>query len=434
MAQLSSDKIKVYPSGYRDASIDVEASRTTEGSVTRANMAPLSSGSYAKLESDNSITLVLGGYIFNIEGGISTITDVVSPQLTDNSIYAYAHTKKITSTTDSISMTMLVSSSDDSTLDANNKFTSLEFVTTQPNTSSYPLQLKVLEKDASGNWVIPDASKLNISASQVGNIANSVPDNNPISKKFDTNELNVANTATIEDLTVTSINLENDTDDNTNTVQFHIGGSEFKHVVDNVTNATKAQQDAKGNNIVSTYLMSDNVNAGTNMKVIRAFDRITGSTSITLDNTYELPKAQSQVLGGVVGSLIFGTIGVLVSGSIVTALDLNEAGLNLSFGNAICFIRSGSFLYTSGELHIPFATKMQSYTSSNPLSTPIAASQVYVVVCHGKTSKVASAYTSVDLKVASADASGFNLVSNRTSSGNEEYVNYIAFGYGESAS
>lgn len=421
MVQLKSTNVKVYPSGYRDAAIDLEASRTTEGSVTRANMAPLSSGSYAKLESDNSITLVLGGYIFNINGGINTITDALIPQATDSVIYAYAHTKSITSTTDNSAMTMLVSSSDDSTLDLGENFTSLEFSTKQPTPSDYPLQLKVLEKDASSNWAIPDASKLNISASQVGNIANSVPDDNPISKKFTTNELDVTSKATIHELDVTSINLKNGTLDGTDTVQFHIGDSEFKHVVNNVSNATKALQDSNGNNIVPTYLMSSNVNAGTNMKVTRKFDGSTGSQTLTLDNTYSLPKAGSNTLGGVVGSLMSGK---------VTSQGLTEAGLNLSFGKSICFIRSGSFLYKSGELNVTFTTKMQSYISEYPLSTPTSASQVYVVVCHGKTSEVSSAYTSVDLKVVSSNASGFTLTSNRPSSGNEEYVNYMAFGYG----
>ena len=64
------------------------------------------------------------------------------------------------------------------------------------------------------------------------------------------------NTAVISDLTATKINLTKTGKDNSSTVSFKIGNSEFSQVINNVSNATSAErayQDSDGNLLISSY-------------------------------------------------------------------------------------------------------------------------------------------------------------------------------------
>ena len=184
---LNSNQISVYPSGYRSASVDLEASRTTEGSVRKALLAPLTQKSFAKFEEDNSMTLVLGGYVFNIsQEGISALETTFSSAI---NIYAYIDVQPIATMVDDIesSLKMLVNvETQTSVLDESNLFKGIKFTDTLPNTTTYPNQLNILKKIGT-IWSIPLSSKLVIDANKIFNIGNTAP----ISQDFYTDNLQV---------------------------------------------------------------------------------------------------------------------------------------------------------------------------------------------------------------------------------------------------
>lgn len=178
---LNSNQISVYPSGYRSASVDLEASRTTEGSVRKALLAPLTQKSFAKFEEDNSMTLVLGGYVFNIsQEGISVLETTFSSAYY---IYAYIDVQPIATMVDDIesSLKMLVNvETQTSVLDESNLFKGIKFTDTLPNTTTYPNQLKILVK-TNTSWVIPAQSQFVISTDHIY----SAGYNYPISDSFE---------------------------------------------------------------------------------------------------------------------------------------------------------------------------------------------------------------------------------------------------------
>ena len=181
---LSSDLISVYPSGFRSASIDLEASRTTEASVVKSLVAPLNRKSYAKIEDDDSMTIVLGGYVFHLNDGVETL---ISEFDDPTNIYAYIKLSEF-GEQDVLHnrLNMLVNVEANHALDVldeDGKFKGIGFSNTQPSTSSYPIQLKVLTL-VDDEWQIPLESKLIYSSSQVSNAGLSVP----ISQSFTTSE------------------------------------------------------------------------------------------------------------------------------------------------------------------------------------------------------------------------------------------------------
>lgn len=158
---LNSNYVKVYPSGYRSSDIDFNATRTTEESVTRALKAPLGKSSFVKLEENNLLTIVINGYIFNVDDGITRITNLFSSLLPNptkgTKIYAHIVTQDIDNS--SIRLMMLVNSEDETqpnVLDKDNEFKGLAFTLedTQHN------DLIILEYDST--WTIPEESKLNL--------------------------------------------------------------------------------------------------------------------------------------------------------------------------------------------------------------------------------------------------------------------------------
>lgn len=158
---LNSNYVKVYPSGYRSSDIDFNATRTTEESVTRALKAPLGKSSFVKLEENNSLTIVINGYIFNVDDGITRITNLFSSLLPNptkgTNIYAHIVTQDIDNS--SIRLMMLVNSEDETqpnVLDKDNEFKGLAFTLEDTQHDD----LIILEYDST--WTIPEESKLNL--------------------------------------------------------------------------------------------------------------------------------------------------------------------------------------------------------------------------------------------------------------------------------
>lgn len=181
---LESSQVKVYPSAFRSPDIDLEASRFTEGSITKLVKTPLSKESFIKMNDDGSMTLVLGGYVFTIIDPIDNISSLFNNQPAN--IYAFIAPKVITSTTDNIPLTMLVDiENESSTLDDVSKFKALAFSDTKPNEENYPIQIRVLVWNSSINkYIIPGSSKLIIDSSQIKE--NSSDTNKSINQMFKT--------------------------------------------------------------------------------------------------------------------------------------------------------------------------------------------------------------------------------------------------------
>ena len=173
---LNSNFVKVYPSGYRSSTIDLEASRTTEGSVTRALKAPLAKTSFAKKESGNSLTIVLDGYVFNVTSdGVEALKNHFSNATT---IYAYIIKKAFGE------LNMLVSDeSKDSVLDKDGKFLGITFSDTEP---AEGIKLLILKKNDSNEWDVPKESLLVMSTEQIYNVIN---DKKPINEQFNSNKI-----------------------------------------------------------------------------------------------------------------------------------------------------------------------------------------------------------------------------------------------------
>ena len=120
---LNSNLVRVYPSGYRDHVIDLEASRTTEESVTKAMKALLytSTKSFLQEEADNSLTIVIDGYVFSISNGKANISALFPNATSDTEIFAYINKEDIGG------INMLVGGNGDSVLDREGKFEGLSF-------------------------------------------------------------------------------------------------------------------------------------------------------------------------------------------------------------------------------------------------------------------------------------------------------------------
>lgn len=175
---LSSNFVRVYPSGYRLADVDLEASRTTEGSVTRALKAPLAKTSFAKKERDNSLTIVLDGYVFNVTSDGVEVLKSHFPNAT--TIYAYIITKDIGKDTGKLNM--LVSINGDSVLDKDGSFLGITFSDTEP---AEGIKLPILSKDGN-EWDVPKESLLVMSTEQ---IYNNINDKKPINEQFNSNKI-----------------------------------------------------------------------------------------------------------------------------------------------------------------------------------------------------------------------------------------------------
>lgn len=166
---LNSNQVSVYPSGYREASIDVEASRTTEGSIAKAISAPVSSRSYARMDGNGILTVVIEGYVFTIPDAVNVltglVTDATGTKGTGN-IYAYIARKPYgVADAQGNDLKMLVNADAmDATMDANGKFMGIGFAGAY---TEEPCLLVLSKNNDTLGWKVPEASMLNISASQV---------------------------------------------------------------------------------------------------------------------------------------------------------------------------------------------------------------------------------------------------------------------------
>lgn len=166
---LDSNQVSVYPSGYREASIDVEASRTTEGSIAKAISAPVSSKSYARMDGNGILTVVIEGYVFTIPDAVNVltglVTDATGTKGTGN-IYAYIARKPYgVADAQGNDLKMLVNANAmDATMDANGKFMGIGFAGAY---AEEPCLLVLSRNNDTLGWEVPEASMLNISASQV---------------------------------------------------------------------------------------------------------------------------------------------------------------------------------------------------------------------------------------------------------------------------
>ena len=220
---IDSDNIKVYPSGYRKAEVDLEASRTTEGSVTKANSFALGNTSYAKWDNDGNLAFSLDGYLAVIEGQAALdaligklypydeTTNTWKGATSGSAIYAILNAADIDATVSdskSIKLRMMVNpesgrQTDVDYAEANadkTSFRGISFSRSEPTLADNKVSLKVLEYDsAKKQWAIPDSSRLNVTTEQIRNGAGSKL---PISQKFSTKDLHADNLATYSDYTV----------------------------------------------------------------------------------------------------------------------------------------------------------------------------------------------------------------------------------------
>ena len=188
---LSSNQVKVYPSGYRSASIDVEASRTTEGSVRKALLAPLAFKSFIKDDGDGTITIVLGGYTFNISA--SVLEGLWEYFDSSTKIYAYI---KLDTTS---SLTMLINADDEDSpnvLDEDGTFYGIAFTDTLPSVDYKLLIYEWVDGPDGGYWDIPQASKLVVSSNQVEDLSTGKPISDTLTID---NDLCVGKDVTIEE-------------------------------------------------------------------------------------------------------------------------------------------------------------------------------------------------------------------------------------------
>lgn len=204
---IKSEDIKVYPSGYRRAEIDLEASRTTEGSVTKANSFALGRTSYAKWDNGGNLAFSLDGYLATIEGKealdrLKGALYAAGPEKGDG-IWATLNAEDVDATVtasgEKAKMRMMVNSADaDHKSDVDypsdgsteQRFRGISFSTAKP-TAAGAVSIQLLTYDGSV-WAIPDASKLNVATEQISNGAGAAY---PISQGFHTGDLLADNIA-----------------------------------------------------------------------------------------------------------------------------------------------------------------------------------------------------------------------------------------------
>lgn len=187
MAQyLSSNNIKMFPSAYREQTIDQESYFTTEGNLTKSDVLGFANKSFVESDGTN-ITIVIDGYRFDTT--ISAITSLFS---SGSEIWAGIYTSN-RGTSNTFKTLVPFDNTSSTILDTDSKFKGLAFGTSASDVSAGGKYLKVL----TSSGAIPSESKLNISASQI------VTDNTEsdrvksIREKIVTNDLVVENSATI---------------------------------------------------------------------------------------------------------------------------------------------------------------------------------------------------------------------------------------------
>lgn len=181
---INSNKVSMYPTGFRQASIDLQSGQNTEENLTKTKKLSqyANNNNYSFVESDNLI-IYLDGYYFKV-----AVTDIPHA----NNLYAYIKLVDKTMQVEGNDVTLktLVNISDSSlTLDASNTFKGLAFDTTVPNDCT-----GILVKDANGHII---TQPLKVSANEIRNVTNgaSADDTDqtedPIHVKFDTDDLKI---------------------------------------------------------------------------------------------------------------------------------------------------------------------------------------------------------------------------------------------------
>ena len=198
MAYLASSKIKMFPSAYRDYNADPESYYTTEGNLTKAETLGFKNRSFVQefIEHENNfISVVLEGYRFTfLKSDLDALKNASfssASEIYANIYYTYKGDDKTFKT--------LVDANGNTSLDSGTNFVGITFDIVAGNSTStiYCSSIKVYEK-VSGTWKIPDASKLNISTTQVQNGDSSTK---PISQELDTGTLTASNATISSSLT-----------------------------------------------------------------------------------------------------------------------------------------------------------------------------------------------------------------------------------------
>lgn len=159
---LNSSQVNVYPSGYRSATKDLEASRTTEGSVTKGIKALADNHSFIQLNG-TTMTIVLGGYIFTIKDAINNIGSLFTGT-SSQKIWAVLKIGDFGQQDESSNtLKMLVNVETGTNLvDEDGKFKGIGFTDVEPDDSLFPINLPILGhsiSDVSGDlwWYLSDA-------------------------------------------------------------------------------------------------------------------------------------------------------------------------------------------------------------------------------------------------------------------------------------
>lgn len=191
---LESNKIKMYPSSFREHSIDPDSYLNTESNLTQARKlsedSSLNSYVFEEVDGEDTYLIIyLGGYCFRvlkqdiINLGLSPTWAYIK-LLEDTSYYNESETFK------NKRLDNIVSSG--SKLDREDVFEGIKFIQSEPTSSSYKIQVL----DTSGN--IPSKSRLKLKTSEVKDETSGLP----ISEEFSTKSLNITTITSNEDIGV----------------------------------------------------------------------------------------------------------------------------------------------------------------------------------------------------------------------------------------
>ena len=191
---LESSKIKMYPSSFREHTIDPESYLNIESNLTQARKlsedATLNSYVYEEVDSDNTYLIIyLGGYYFRaLKKDVQALN--LSPTwayikiLEDVAYYDDTNTFK-NKRIDNIATS-------GSKLDRNDVFEGIKFIQSEPTSSTYKIQVL----DTSGE--IPSSSRLKLKTSEIKDVTSGLP----ISEEFSTKNLNITTIISDEDIGV----------------------------------------------------------------------------------------------------------------------------------------------------------------------------------------------------------------------------------------
>lgn len=226
MAYVESNNISVYPTAFRDKTVDSQSYLNTEFNLTNLKFLSdeIENQSFSYKFDDEYDILYIHGYFFKVKGS----------SIPRNNLYAYIHL--FNTTIDGVYTNFVLSNEDDNqSLDDNGYFKGLMFGNEIPESTGNHLYFGVKVNDENGNRVY---QKLKLSTSEIRDASG-----NALNETITTSRLNVNQTANIQ-------LLNTDTIENVGTIQsstfrgIDFEGNTFSG---NAATATKLQSGRKIN-------------------------------------------------------------------------------------------------------------------------------------------------------------------------------------------